>query len=178
MRVASLAAVVCALPLAGCPSAEKAVEPVEEAATPREPMLEVNAQFAALSNEGTDVDPALLGVKGQLEREGPHFSSFKLLSSARVELPMNKSVSVAAPHADPSQAKLTLKTMASGKADVEVEVADVHTTYRLGDEGPVLINYGTADGELVLVLSPVPARPRAAPPRAPSERRKRPDSRR
>jgi len=127
----------------------------------------VNAQFGSLSNEGTDVDPGLLSIQGR---------SFKLLSSARLELPMNRPVSVAAPRANPPQAQLTLKTLGGGKADVDVEVADVHTTYRLGEEGPVVINYGTADGDLVLVLSPAPVRPRAAPPRAPSERRKRPDS--
>jgi hypothetical protein len=178
MRAASLAAVVCAPLLAGCPSGDRATDAIEEPAAPREPVLEANVQFALLSNDGTEVDPALVSLKGQLEQEGRRFTSYKLLSADRVELAMNKAVRVAAPGAEPATAQLTLKTLGGGKAEVEVTVADVHTTYRLGDERPVVIHSGADDGELVLLLSPVPARPRAAPPRAPSERRRRPDQRR
>lgn len=122
-------------------------------AVAEEGRVEVVADVVLMSNNGKAVDPALASMKETFSKEGFSFSSYKRLSSEKVTLQQNKATEIKVP--DNQHATLKLESLKQGTATIAVKVGAVNTTYTLGREGSVFINFGHKDGELVLVLSPI-----------------------
>jgi hypothetical protein len=145
----SCVVLMCALGLAGAAWAEDA-------------HVQIHADVVLMSNQGNDVDPSLVIMKDTFTREGFSFHSFKRLSSQKVALSSQKATELALPNH--KKAMLRVDSVHRGGANVSVKVGAVNTTYTLGQEGSVFINFGHQNGgELVLVLSPIGAKhPRRA----------------
>lgn len=130
---------------------------VHAAAVRAEDHVQVNADVVQMSNQGNSVDPALASMKSTFSKEGFAFSSYKRLSSQRLSLSSKSPTDLALPNGQ--RATLKLDGVKNGAATIAVRVGAVNTSYTLGKEGSVFINFGHQNGgELVLVLSPVGAK--------------------
>lgn len=119
--------------------------------------IELKADVVFVTNQGSEVDPSLQGMKQTFAKEGLAFTSYKKLSSHKVVLPPQKPVEV--PLANQKKAILTLEGLKKGAASINVKIGALTATYSLGREGSVFINFDRAQGgEFVLVLSPSGAR--------------------
>lgn len=116
----------------------------------------VQVDVVLVSNQGNEVQPPELSrMKETFARQGLKFSSFKRLSSQRVEVGKSAPASVSLPNG--RSAVLKLQELKQDTAVVNVEVPGLinSLSLRLGKEGAVYPKVGEHQGgSLVLSLSP------------------------
>lgn len=117
--------------------------------------VKLNIHVVHVSNQGNVVDPpSLVAMKESFAKEGLQFSSYKQLSTQTVELVGNKASDISLPNG--KKASLQLQKVDQGVAVVDLTVAPLKTTIRLGREGSVSQAAGKYQGgQLVLVVSPI-----------------------
>ncbi|MCI0573468.1 MAG: hypothetical protein L0Y66_22215 [Myxococcaceae bacterium] len=125
------------------------------AAAQEEPKVPVQVDVVVVSNQGSEVQPRQLAqMKQTFASQGLRFSSFRQLSSNRVEVARNTPAHVSLPNG--KTATLRLIELKEGTARVSLEVPGVISSMetKLGREGTVYQKVGEYQGgNLVLALS-------------------------
>jgi hypothetical protein len=125
----------------------------QEAAGAKVPL---QVDVVQLSNQGAQVEPpALEGMKKTFARQGIAFSSFRQLSTNRVEVQKQPPTELKLPNGKTAQ--LTLQKLEKDPAEVKLAIPGLiaGTVLRLGKQGTVYQQAGTHQGgKLVLVIRP------------------------
>jgi hypothetical protein len=126
------------------------------AAAQEDVKVPIQVDVVLVSNQGSEVQPAELGrMKETFARQGLVFSSFRQLSSNRVEVGRAAPAQVKLPNG--KTATLRLEALKEGTARVSLQVPGLinNLAFQLGREGAVYQKVGEYQGgNLVLALSP------------------------
>jgi hypothetical protein len=116
--------------------------------------VEVLSDVVLASNQGELVEPPSLGaMKSQFAEAGFVFSSYRRLSSQKLQLAQGREVGIDLPNG--RRVALRLQGLKGGTASVQLDIPGaVSTVVKLGREGSVFQHTGAYQGgQLFLVLS-------------------------